>query len=237
MGTFKETQGDPDRIDYGKIAKSLVEQFIHTVTQWGPVPVSFHMPCFEVSFVVCQSFHLSRIAKSQRLEHRAISFFHDWSCSFFERLRYFNVLIRMHWAGITSESLVLQPRRLKPSVFCEKKILKESSLNFQIDWILEIFINWSIHGVYCKSQNMHVHMQSPAFREICASLGSPLLESSWHSWPGSMYNLRRGQIGLAKLGLGACYGEDSDPCMFSPKRLKLNNWINWIDNWWNTKKH
>lgn len=157
MGTFKETQGDPDRIDYGKIAKSLVEQFIHTVTQWGPVPVSFHMPCFEVSFVVCQSFHLSRIAKSQRLEHRAISFFHDWSCSFFERLRYFNVLIRMHWAGITSESLVLQPRRLKPSVFCEKKILKESSLNFQIDWILEIFINWSIHGVYCKSQNMHVH--------------------------------------------------------------------------------
>lgn len=124
MGTFKETQGDPDRIDYGKIAKSLVEQFIHTVTQWGPVPVSFHM----VSFVVCQSFHLSRIAKSQRLEHRAISFFHDWSCSFFERLRYFNVLIRMHWAGITSESLVLQPRRLKPSVFCEKRFWKKAVL-------------------------------------------------------------------------------------------------------------
>lgn len=126
MGTFKETQGDPDRIDYGKIAKSLVEQFIHTVTQWGPVPVSFHM----VSFVVCQSFHLSRIAKSQRLEHRAISFFHDWSCSFFERLRYFNVLIRMHWAGITSESLVLQPRRLKPSdqSFAKKRFWKKAVL-------------------------------------------------------------------------------------------------------------
>ena len=47
----------------------------------------YHFTClaFEVSFVVCQSFNFSRIAKSQRLEH-PISFFHDWSCSFLDNV-------------------------------------------------------------------------------------------------------------------------------------------------------
>ena len=157
MGTFKDLQGDPDRVDYGKIAKSLVDQFVRTVTEWGPVPASFHMPRFwgqlrRLPVISFQSH--SKISKI-----RTSDFIFSWlKLQLFGQCECYYTLMCMCWfacigPGITSESLVLQPRRLTPSVFCEKKILKESSLNLQIDWILEIFINWSIHAlnnIYCS---------------------------------------------------------------------------------------